>query len=889
MDDIKARLDSFEGADERQFSVSRNVDGTVYSADPDIQKGIEEALDSIGTQGQNRYADEVKWQLPKPDPRDAMDMSGGYNALPLPPRDGVEIVDNAPPLPPRDVADVAGVADNAPPLPPRDVADVADVADNAPPSVQALDDAPPLPPRDDAPPLPPRDANTQDPGWIYGDIDGLDDVADAGSGGRPPPMPPRDDNIMYGADLRQLDDAFSDDYKRAFKVEWNPGFDNVQTSNTSWIYSDDALSYVDDLDLSSGAVGTGSGQELATGTANAEEAAALVDNVPGATGTTTSSTTPVLQGQELDVPGVDQHFATTPGGDYVPLTTADVNAPPTENIQAVTGNVVDAGPAPAGSADGNPATHVLDAMEGDSGARANFSETTVNYTEVEFVQGPPPQTREEYGEVAYAKLQFNDDGTTTIVDAPPPLPPKASKAVIKKGKKAVDRDILGNALLREDGVGEIGEIPRYTQPGGSQRGAVRGSPEYDYYQQEYMLNSSLDDQGRLFGSPYDLRKTHPDLEEAYKAGRVTDADLQRIMDAANQRAVSMPGGDPLSLTGIWEDVPISKMDDSLHEDIALVSNKVSQGSVVNTPDAAQDLDDVVSSKFDNLAGMRGTGIDDSGDFEDVSAWIGAPDFDDPKNWVGAPDFDDPKNWITAQPDDAGNLSRTRTRSVSSVRGADNSFSPRQTWQQDQMVYLDSEVQLLDYQLENLKNSSAYKSGNPGARDMATYLETSMDARLMAMEEVAAGRDPMTALQQRVDQLTLLHGVDDPRVLAYSDTLALLDDPATMLVAPPSVADVEELTSSWQTLSEEISMRAGEQPNVERAAWWQQMSHKINAAQQKVQYGLDPRPELWDFARDVEVHTFLDGATGEAESTMISTLIQQYDSVFVNKPAFVPPA
>ncbi len=328
-----------------------------------------------------------------------------------------------------------------------------------------------------------------------------------------------------------------------------------------------------------------------------EEATALVDNAPMTTTLADAADAPMatVQGDELHVTGLDDHFAATPG-ERGGVTTADVNAP-VEDLPVLRGEVEEAPPpvpvkqrnriqaeetpppipvkqrhrvdvqvpaAGAGAADDavdeSPARYLMDAREDD-----------LIYVQIDWSKSAQPQpadfpapdlTRNKLAEMAdvpydgnpmirataddpmeYASIGYMPNPDPEVdPDVGPPLPPRRNEqAPVVQGAPP--------------------EIPRYTTEEG-QLGASRtfnkqtGEWEYsdfnlwEQHQEGYRQNMGVsvdqvvdfDEAGRpiiergngqLFASKSDFYKTYPEIAAMRKNGELTSDETTLIFNAVN--------------------------------------------------------------------------------------------------------------------------------------------------------------------------------------------------------------------------------------------------------------------------------------------------------------------------------------------------------------------
>ena len=361
---------------------------------------------------------------------------------------------------------------------------------------------------------------------------------------------------------------------------------------------------------------------------------------------------------------------------------------------------------------------------------------------------------------------------------------------------------------------------------------------------------------------------HLERVEDWLGGRNVTGDLESVVgatpDLGGPAGSTAPDPDVFDVAGTFDDVVANT--DELDD----VSKAMTQAEGLNNPDAARNLDAVNDGFFDSMGAANGTD-----DLESVDDWLVGDHLESVDDWVGAAD-------------DLGvryNLDNGRmVDDVTKLQDADDAGLGRAL----QAEYLKGDMALEQSYLDNLMASNAYLAGDEDALELAVFLETSGEAKQLAIDELEAGRDPAILLRNQLEQLTAAHGADDAEVAAYAEVLQLVEDPAAALSPPPRVEDVETLLDAWKLRAQEVQAGAGEQSTIERASWWSQISNKMDAAANQASVGQDPRPDLWDFARDLEVRRWRDGGSAEAESSMVFTMIKEYDSLFANLPPFKPP-
>lgn len=288
--------------------------------------------------------------------------------------------------------------------------------------------------------------------------------------------------------------------------------------------------------------------------------------------------------------------------------------------------------------------------------------------------------------------------------------------------------------------------------------------------------------GMFYEDINEFLETHLELWDAYYDGKLSVDALNDIYNTANERRLH----DGLDIHRLrlevedWHrtkgvaafDVPSPALDNvaSMHDDLAEVGSRMGDAAVLNTPDAANSLDEAASTWFDDMAQARGAAdLDDAKDFDLRSNWIqGGPadDFDVRTNWIQGVD-EDADDYLESVSDwvDAGVEAQTpANRNGSEVNIPQGNDLPADFDAQTAVARLDQDI---ERRQRDLARYAADPNADPSE---VARLEAEIGARQIAKGEIQAGRDPRPTLYGMAEYMKSLGNPDVSA--AYSDTAAL---------------------------------------------------------------------------------------------------------------------
>ena len=165
------------------------------------------------------------------------------------------------------------------------------------------------------------------------------------------------------------------------------------------------------------------------------------------------------------------------------------------------------------------------------------------------------------------------------------------------------------------------------------------------------------------------------------------------------------------------------------------------------------------------------------------------------------------------------------------------------------------------------------------------LQSELDARLLAHDELSQGRDPRPAILARADEL-----VADQRA-AYIDTASYYDKAGVFSAADQRAAsgkrglsadfDARPLLSEWRKRTEHLGLaniRPTTEAEFERAEALSEAEAFMRQAIVAVSQGHDPRPDLLRHAENFEAQRFVDGYTGDGEANMLRAMVNEYSQL-----------
>ena len=729
------------------------------------------------------------------------------------------------------------------------------------------------------------------------------------------------------------------------------------------------------------------GQNLVSGVDNADEVAALVKGAPTSGATPETGTIAPVNAPEIEVSGMEQHFAATPGGETGRGSAADMLAP--ADVAVPQGSVVETTPPPlpprdvapplpprdapplpsrgtgsvppAGSLDAPPAA-TLQAVDDDAATYVRAGMETPADTEgssgrwmtmyADLALGPPGDApRRDPDPTTYAEIRFTTDADgnemAATVEGPAPYvpPPQGPRSAAEDPEWRPFSGEIQNHL-REDGT-PVGES--YVSGEGASDGYLGARGAFDRSgtpsDHTYYL---MGDKGEDFSMQQWL-ETWPDAYNAYFAPDATP-EVKRAIEAQWYESASHLKGGALGSApkipspGVSPDAPmfhvaVGSLDQSasMYDDVGTVTKALAQAQEANTPESARQLDEVAVQRFDDMGGARGG--DNASDYEWSDGWLPKSENDADyefrdDGWVPGSrsrtdSMDSDVSYLEARDDWVPEPTVRQQDPVDAPKGPNAEYSRGQeeadleavlaaetaTYQKLEALvkkkqarlerikaaeeaekvqraakieYLRRNVAVLQDNLANIKAGPAYKAGKADATEQARFLEAVIDAKKLAADELAAGRDPVQALSARMDDLIDAHGIMDERAKAYAYTLDELEGMEDFL--PPTLEEVNGMRAGWSERAgyrraEARQMMANRHADgvgpgyIERAGWHQTTANKMYAAEAQVAKGQDPRPALWRYVQQLEAKTWMDGGTADVEVSMIKNMIWEYDSIF----------
>lgn len=493
-------------------------------------------------------------------------------------------------------------------------------------------------------------------------------------------------------------------------------------------------------------------------------------------------------------------------------------------------------------------------------------------------------------------------------DNPPAMPRKRSRVQPETGGAA--------------GRGAPPEIPRYlrtgSETGDGLPGARYGTEEWDAFQEGFVRNIGVSDepgpgQGQFYRDISEFVETHPELLDAHQNGQLSLEMLQEIfLRAEHHRLVE--GNDITHLRSVVEaehlekamdalGIPMTALDDvsSVHDDLVEVGTRLTDGASLNSPDAARSLDEATGSWFDDMAQSRGAdGLDDADDFETRASWLEEPEDD-------AADFEDRAAWLQGRavaeeevPPPLPPRNRqpgqetvvVRTEEVGGVGGTfrprlktDTQFSqidPVATgwegrypgWQGLEEEYLNREIALLENERANIMKRPGYEN-RPELQRMVADIDIQIMVDQGALSAISQGQDPVEAMRISAMAASDRFGPQDPRTIAYLETMNTMANPNRSTDLPPTGEQIDGLGRDWTKRAEvyraEGRKLTGGGAPVE-GSWRQRMAVEMYAAEADMVIGIDPTPRLSQFATRLE-------ASGYGDPDIMHAMIREYRSVF----------